>query len=95
MKKPDIPIKINSDSRVLSEGNQYIDFTHTDMDFDAAQTTVPFLDAQDVVPVPAIALSGVGLYFKGQDLSGGYVAPKLITYDFSPHIRMPEPDRKI
>lgn len=41
-----------------STTNQYIDFTHTDMDADAAQTTIPYLDAQDVISIPPCPISG-------------------------------------
>lgn len=37
------------------------------------------------------SLSGAGIYHKGQNMYGGFVAPKLITYDYSPHIEIPQP----
>lgn len=64
------------------------------MDKDAAQNTVPFIDIQDVVSNPPVPLSGVGLYHKGQDQYGGFLAPKVITYDFSPHIQSPSFDNQ-
>ena len=77
----------------MSKSNQYVEFTHTDIDADVAQTTVPYIDAQEVTSVPPVALSGVGIYVKGQKYYGGFVAPKLFTYDFSPHIDTPEPTK--
>lgn len=71
-----------------SNHNQYIDFVNTNMDKDAAQTTVPFIDTQDVMSNPAVPLSGIGIYHKGRNGYGGFLAPKIITYDFSPHVKM-------
>lgn len=78
-----------------SESNTYIDFVNSDIDTDAAQSTVPFIDTQDVICEPKVPLSGVGLYHKGRDLSGGFVGLKVITYDFSPHIKTPELDNSV
>uniref|UniRef100_A0A1Y1NB04 Uncharacterized protein n=1 Tax=Photinus pyralis TaxID=7054 RepID=A0A1Y1NB04_PHOPY len=83
---PDIPTRIPRASRLDSKTDQYIDFTHTDMNRDAAQTTVPFLDAQPVVPKMAVPLAGAGLYHKGSKNSGGFIAPKIVTYDYSQHL---------
>lgn len=90
LKNPDISIYTKSKSEIDSKSNQFIEFTHTDLDRDVGQTTVPFLDAQDVVSVPPVALSGAGIYHKGRPLYGGFVGLKLITYDFMPHIQVPK-----
>ena len=86
LKDPDIPTRTPAASRPDSKSDQYIDFTHTDINRDAAQTTIPFLDAQPVVPKLPVPLAGAGLYHKGARYSGGFIAPKIITYDFSAHI---------
>lgn len=86
MVDPDIPTRIPTPSRPDSRTDQYIDFTHTDINRDAAQTTVPFLDAQPVVPKLAVPLAGAGLFHKGIKNSGGFIAPKIITYDYSSHL---------
>lgn len=65
----------------------FIEFTHSDMDRDAAQTTVPFLDAQEVLPSVLVPLSGAGIFYKGENYFGGFIAPKVITYDFSKHLK--------
>lgn len=91
---PDVSTRTTSKSVPTSKSNQYIEFTNTDIDADVAQTTVPYLDAQDVTSLPAIALAGVGLYHKSQKGFGGFVAPKLFTYDFEPHIERPDPTKK-
>lgn len=67
------------------EQQQWIDFTYSDIHLDVAQNTVPFLDAQPVYTNPALPLSGVGLYYKGQPAVGGFIGPIIHTYDFTPH----------
>lgn len=71
----------------MSNSNSFIKFTHSDMHKDAAQTTVPFLDSQDVVTSPPMPLQGLGLYYKGQSGYGGFIAPKIDTLDFSSFIK--------
>lgn len=56
------------------------------MDKDAAQTTVPFIDAQPVVTLVPVPLSGAGIFHKGRENFGGFIAPKIITYDYSKHM---------
>lgn len=90
MKNPDIPTEIKGRSVANRKPNQYIQFTHTGLDADAAQTTIPYLDAQDVVPVPPMPLIGVGLYHKAAPESGGFVGPRIYTYDVTAHIKVPE-----
>lgn len=58
---------------------------------DASQTTVPFLDAQDVVNDPPVPLEGVGLFLKGQDGFGGFITPKIMTFDYGPYVQKPLP----
>ncbi|XP_022223780.2 uncharacterized protein LOC111075028 isoform X2 [Drosophila obscura] len=73
-----------------SRHNQYIEFTNTDLDKDAAQSTVPFMDVQDVISNPPVPLSGIGIYYKGRNGYGGFLGPKIITYDFTPHVQVPK-----
>lgn len=90
--KPDVPTLSLARSTPDSQTNQYIHFTHTDMDQDVGQTTVPYLDAQDVISIPAVPLSGAGIYHKGQPGSGGFIGLKLFTYNIGQHIQTPTPD---
>ncbi|KAG5894131.1 hypothetical protein JTB14_004069 [Gonioctena quinquepunctata] len=76
------------------DSNKYIDFTHTSFDDDAAQTTVPFLDVQPVTSYPQVPLKGAGLYYKGKAGYGGFVAPKITTYDFTKHMFVDFPKMK-
>ena len=50
------------------------------------QTTVPFIDAQNVAPKTGSWLSGVGIYHKGTLGSGGYIGLSVQTFDFSRHM---------
>lgn len=68
--------------------NSYIDFQPTDIWKDAAQTTVPYIDIELVEPTHPSILSGAGLFYKGQPEYGGFIAPKIVTYDFAPHIKV-------
>ncbi|XP_017870065.1 PREDICTED: uncharacterized protein LOC108618522 isoform X2 [Drosophila arizonae] len=86
----DVPTRSVVTSIPISKHNQYIEFVNSGMDKDAAQSTVPFLDIQDVVSQPPVPLAGIGLYYKGRPGYGGFLAPKIITYDFTPHVQVPK-----
>lgn len=92
LKNPDIPTMSPSASEIDSVSNQFVEFTHTDLERDVGQTTVPFIDAQDVISKVPVALSGAGIYHKGKMQYGGFIGLKLITYDFQPHILKPSTD---
>ncbi|KAH8396025.1 hypothetical protein KR222_001909 [Zaprionus bogoriensis] len=85
-----VPTRTIVKSLLESRHNQFIEFVNSGMDADAAQTTVPFIDIQDVVSSPPVPLAGIGIYYKGRQGYGGFVAPKIITYDFTPHAQMPK-----
>ncbi|KAH8281295.1 hypothetical protein KR018_008287 [Drosophila ironensis] len=90
LENADLPTRTIVPSMVQSRHNQYIDFTNTGLDKDAAQSTVPFVDIQDVVSNPPVPLSGIGIYYKGRNGYGGFIGPKIITYDFMPHVQVPK-----
>lgn len=87
LESPDNPLHSLAPSEMYSDSNQYLLFTHTDIDLDAAQTTVPFIDTQIVAPQPAVPLAGIGVHYKGRRWFGGYIAPKVFTYDYSNHLK--------
>lgn len=60
----------------------YVEFDHSDWDSDAAQTTIPLIDIQEVASSSLVPLSGVGLYHKGAHGFGGFVAPKIFSFDY-------------
>lgn len=88
----DVPVKSHTGSVPDSHTDQFLLFDHSDINNDAAQTTVPFLDAQLIEPQPPALLSGAGIYHKGTAGYGGFVAPKLITYDYSKHMKAEFPE---
>ncbi|XP_018361103.1 PREDICTED: uncharacterized protein LOC108759910 isoform X1 [Trachymyrmex cornetzi] len=84
---PDIPIHSFVPNEPDTEENQYLNFAPSDRRKDAAQSTIPFLDVQPVIPNPPVPLAGAGIFHKGRKGSGGFVALKLTTYDFAPHLQ--------
>ncbi|KAK9501687.1 hypothetical protein O3M35_012367 [Rhynocoris fuscipes] len=85
--KPDVPTKRSiARSEPDSKSDQYIEFTSTDVDADVSQSAVPFIDTQWVTPNPPIPLVGAGVYHKGSRYSGGFIALKVFTYDYSDQI---------
>lgn len=87
LKSPNVPTRSKTKSLPISTSNTFIKFTHSDLNKDAAQTTVPFLDAQDVVNNPPVPLEGIGIFVKGQDGYGGFIAPKIKTFDYGPYVQ--------
>lgn len=87
LEKPDIPIRQALLSLPDSKPNQYVNFAPSDRASDAAQNTVPFLDVQPVEPNPPVPLMGAGIFHKGRKGSGGYIAMKVVTYDFTRHLQ--------
>lgn len=77
---PDVPIKSTKKSQMFAENNEFVQFQPSDIEKDGAQTTVPYLDTSTVQAY--IPLSGIGLYYKSTPGSGGFIAPKLITFNF-------------
>ncbi|EFN89744.1 uncharacterized protein LOC105182071 isoform X2 [Harpegnathos saltator] len=90
LSEPDIPIR-DSNNLPDSKVNQYLNFAPSDRRKDAAQSTVPFLDVQPVTPNPPVLIAGAGIFHKGHKGSGGFVALRLITYDFTPHLQVDLP----
>lgn len=90
--QPDIPTRSSAPLPVDSKHDQYVEFTHSDLEADAAQSTVPFIDIQPVEPLKGAGLnSGAGIMHRGARGSGGYIALKLFTYDYSKHVKAEAP----
>jgi hypothetical protein len=86
--QPDVPTRRTKPSTDrFTDG--FVRFTHSDYDKDAAQTTVPFFDAQPVRPAVPVPLSGVGIYHKGARGCGGFVAPRVFAYDSTKYLKSP------
>ncbi|KAA0191859.1 hypothetical protein HAZT_HAZT010456, partial [Hyalella azteca] len=81
--KPDDPTKLQIPSRVVSHGGNYVEFQATDLESDVSQMTVPYFDTQPVSTSPPTWISGVSLYYRGRDLSGGFIGLQIQTYNVS------------
>ncbi|XP_062125596.1 uncharacterized protein LOC133838489 [Drosophila sulfurigaster albostrigata] len=88
----DVPTRSIHSSEPLSKKKQYIEFVNTGIEKDAAQTTIPFLDMQEVASNPPVPLFGIGLYYKGSPGYGGFIAPRIISYDIADYVRLPSPE---
>ncbi|XP_015520321.1 uncharacterized protein orion isoform X3 [Neodiprion pinetum] len=84
--RPDKSTRSQAASIPDSKHDQYMMFSPSDLDKDAGQSTVPFIDTQPVAPYPRVPIAGAGIYHKGRPGFGGYIAPKLKTYNFAPHL---------
>ncbi|KAK9746499.1 protein of unknown function (DUF4803) [Popillia japonica] len=82
----DIPTKTKSRNTIVSKGDQFVEFTHTDITKDVGQTTIPFIDSQDVVTKVPTPLVGAGLYYKSSPGYGGFIGLKIVTYNFTQHL---------
>ncbi|KAL6436597.1 hypothetical protein ACFW04_004812 [Cataglyphis niger] len=89
--EPDIPIRTPMQNVPDSAINQYLNFAPSDRRKDAAQSTIPFLDVQPIIPNPPVPIAGAGIFHKGRKGSGGFAALKLITYNFAPHLQVDLP----
>lgn len=78
---PDSPIRTNNIQQRIDSNNKFIQFRSTDIKKDLAQLTVPYFESVPLEANEPRPLSGVGLYYKGEDSFGGFVAVKLISYD--------------
>lgn len=77
--RPDLPTKTKVKSMPFLGENVFVNFQPSDIEKDAAQSTIPFIDA---TPLQAMTpLAGVGLHYKTSIGSGGFIAPKLIVFD--------------
>lgn len=63
--------------------DQYITINTTALEDDLSQTTIPYIDAQEVVPNPPTVLTGIGLMYKATERSGGFIAPIIQPLDLS------------
>lgn len=86
LEHPDVPTLSPAKSIPSILPDRFIKFGPSDKYKDIAQTTIPFIDSQLVESHNPGPLSGVGLFHKGYPGYGGFIAPKILNYNFSPHI---------
>lgn len=72
--------------------NSYVRFGSTDFDSDVGQLTIPFVETTPLESKNPIILSGIGLTYKTNDASGGFIAIKTIAYEFA--VADPTPDEE-
>lgn len=75
-----LPVDPPSDANIPdSVSDSFLEFVPSDERTDAAQSTVPFIDVQEVTPNPSVPLVGVGIIHKGSFTNAGFVEPKVFT----------------
>ncbi|CAH1108484.1 unnamed protein product [Psylliodes chrysocephalus] len=90
---PDIPIYSPRSEPNFDDG-RYVEFTHSDLEKDAGQTTVPFIDIQPVYADPPVPLRSAGIYYKGKSGYGGFVGMKVGVYDYTNSLIFDFPNAK-
>jgi len=78
-----LPTKSTTASEPDMSSNKFLKFTHSSIDRDVAQTTLPFIDMQTVAPFPGMPFSGIGIYYKGTKSFGGFIGANVFTYNLS------------
>lgn len=63
--------------------NAFVKFGPSDLDYDIGQTTVPIIETYPVESQNPVALGGIGLTYKSNNDSAGFIALKTISYEFS------------
>ncbi|KAK0175166.1 hypothetical protein PV327_008940 [Microctonus hyperodae] len=84
MNDPDNPTKAHDYYPDL-QPNKFIQFRHTSIKKDIGSHTVPFFDGQSVES-SGFPLGGIGLFYRQRDGFGGYIAPRLLTYNITWHL---------
>lgn len=65
--------------------NNFIKLQTSNVFEDVGQFMMPKINVKEVFPKLRVPLSGVGLDYKVRQESGGFIGPKLLTYDQSRH----------
>lgn len=82
----DVPTRTELPSWPDSKTDTFIEFEASSVWRDVSQTTLPFLDSQAVAPRPAVWLTGLGLYHKGQPAYGGFLGLRVETVDLTSRV---------
>lgn len=72
----DVPTK-SSENVLIPTNDHYLLFNPSDKFKDVSQTVIPFFDAQEVAPEPAVPLNGIGLFLKGAEGFEGFLTPRI------------------
>lgn len=84
IKSPSVPTECSGYKNNF-EKNTFVAFDMSDKAKDASQTIVPFLDARPLNLSSPTPLHGMGIFYKSKYSCGGFITPKIITYDYSIH----------
>lgn len=68
------------------EEGQYVMFQPSSLEKDGGQSTIPFIDMQNVVSAVPVPLSGVGTIHRGSETSAGFLGLVILTYNITSHL---------
>lgn len=89
----DLPIR-TYDNILDSKEHQYVMFQPSSLEKDGGQSTVPFIDVQNVVSAVPVPLSGVGVIHRGSAVSGGFLGLIILSYNVTPHLQEIDVDKQ-
>ena len=84
-KDPDNPTNSPARTTVISEPDMYFQFQATSLDADVSQMTVPYFDAQPVVPQPASWTTELNVFLRGRKRFAGFISLELYNYNITDH----------
>lgn len=79
--EPDAPTRTKNIQEIFDSRQKFIEFRSSDIKKDLAQVTVPYIETVRLEASEPRPLSGAGLFYKGQEGFGGYIAIKLVAYE--------------
>ncbi|XP_016843826.1 uncharacterized protein LOC100122910 [Nasonia vitripennis] len=86
LKDVDIPTRTSVVTADRSKPDSFVKFGPTGLEQDVGQSTIPFIDLQEVSSSPQIPMSGAGIYLKRRSNNGGFLTLKLFSYDHTQHM---------
>ena len=88
-----IPPIYYSEHTLVSTGKKWLSLGVSDLQSDAGQNVVPFIDVQPVEPNPPVPLSSVSFYHKAaSEDSGGFLGLEVLNYDLATHVNFNKAD---
>ena len=85
LKNADLPVN-NKEHPLASTDKKWLSLAVSDLDSDAGQSVLPYIDVQPVEPNPPTPLSGVRFYHKAAQSTGGFLGLELLAHDMVPHM---------
>lgn len=81
LENPDSPTRTTNIQERFDSDDKFVEFQSSDIKKDLAQVTVPYIETVPLEASEPRPLSGVGLYYKGENGLGGFIAIKLIAHE--------------